>query len=229
MATPKTYFSELFYHKTSALRLELSSYKDQTRFRIEVIPAKEGQTRAFDYDNKIPMIFGYNEVLKIKKIFENLLTGVKQDTYALEHYFGDGDVKHKSVLTLKRVENRNATDVKSPFNFKYNVMLSIYNSQKNKSYSFGLGEEEAYFIVNMAPLIAWQFVQENSRIVSENYAAKRAGNAADAGPGPAQGGNSTYAKKAPPIDESVDFGDSTPSTPAGSKPSVDADFENIEL
>jgi hypothetical protein len=226
MATPKTYFSELFYHKTSALRLELSSYNNQTRFRIEVIPAKEGQTRAFDYDNKIPMIFGYNEVLKIKKIFENLLTGVKQDTYALEHYFGEGEVKHKSVLTLKRVENRNAADVKSPFNFKYNVMLSIYNSQKNKSYSFGLGEEESYFIVNMAPLIAWQFVQENSRIVTENYADKRAGKETTGTP-PSPSGNSSYAKKAPPVDESVDFGDTTGTQT--SKPTVDADFENIEL
>lgn len=212
MATPKTIVSEILYHKTSAMRFELSSYRDVAKFKVEIVPQlqENGQPvpKRFDYDKKLTMVFGYTEVLRIKRFVENALNPQKQipqEGYVIEHFFDAGTppVKQKSALIVKRAENKSKGDPKSPYNFNYTVFFTLYSSMKKSSISFGLTEEEAYWIIHTMPYFTWAFMKENARIVAENRAAKAAGNyqAAD------QSGRSNYRTPAAGSEEGLDQGD----------------------
>lgn len=185
MATPKTIASEIFYHKTSAMRFELGSYRDTAKFKIEIVPQLKDQSgnpveKRFDYEKKLSMVFGYTEALRIKRFVENLLNPKKQvpsDGYVIEHFFdvGTPPEKKKSALTLRRADNKGKTDPKSPYNFYYTIIATLYSSLKGTSISFGLTEEESYWIINTMPFFAWAFIEENARIVSENRASRAIG------------------------------------------------------
>jgi len=208
MATPKTIVSETFYHKTACLRFELGSYKDVTKFKIEIAPQlqQNGQPveKRFDYDQKLSMVFGLGEILRIKRFVENVLNPQKQvpnDGYVIEHYFEVNGEKKKSCLFVKRVDNKSKTDPKSPYNFAHTAIVTLYSSLKNASVSFGLSEEESYWILTMMPYFNWAYMQENARIVEENRAIKQAGGApAD------QSGRSQYRAHAAGADNSGEPG-----------------------
>jgi hypothetical protein len=188
MATPRNIVSEQFYHKTSTMRFELGSYRDNTKFKIEIAPqlVQNGAPveKRFDYDKKISMVFGYAEILRLKRLIENVLNPQKQvpqEGYAIEHFFDVSGEKKKSVLYIKRAENKGAKNQASPYNFAYTAIVTLYSSMKNASVSFGLSEEESYWIINMMPFFAWAFMKENSRILEENRAIKQAGGDPNAG------------------------------------------------
>ncbi len=187
MATNKLTFSEIFYHKSSALRLELNTYKDRVRFKIEVIPAlKDAQGNiilspsgksTFDYNNSFSMFFSSSELLRIKKCVENIINPAKKtgelpgevpaNGYIIEHYFE----KKKSAFTLKRMENNYKPKFHSPFEYKYAVALSIYSSAKgDKGASSGivLAEDESYWIMNLMPLLALESIKETGRVGNES-------------------------------------------------------------
>lgn len=189
MATPKIIVSEIFYHKVSAIRFDLSSYRDQTRFKIEVIPQAKDEKgnpveKRFDYKNSISMIFGMGEILRFKRFVENVINPQKKtgeepgdvpaNGYTIEHYFEVKDAqqnteKKKSTLTVKRVENK-YKDPKhtSPYGFKYAAICTMYSSFKNTSLSIALTEEEAYWVINEMPFFAWAYMAETGRINNEN-------------------------------------------------------------
>ncbi len=185
MATPKTIISETFYHKTSCLRFELGSYKDVTKFKIECAPQLKGPDgnpveKRFDYDQKLSMVFGLGEILRLKRFAENVLNPAKNipaEGYAIDHYFEVNGEKKKSSLFLKRVENKSKDDQKSPYNFAFTIIVTLYSSLKSSSVSFALSEEEAYWIINEMPFFAFAYMQENARIYEENRALKAAGKA----------------------------------------------------
>lgn len=191
MATPKTIVSETFYHKTSCLRFELGSYKDVTKFKIECAPQLKGPDgnpveKRFDYEQKLSMVFGLGEILRLKRFAENILNPQKTvppDGFVIDHYFEVNGEKKKSSLFLKRVENKVKDDVKSPYNFAHTIIVTLYSSLKQASVSFAMSEEEAYWIINMMPYFVWAYMQENSRIYEENRALKAAGKATGEDPG----------------------------------------------
>jgi hypothetical protein len=216
MATPKTIVSEIFYHKTSAMRFELGSYKDVTKFKIEIVPQLKDEAgnpveKRFDYDKKFSMVFGFNEILRIKRFVENALNPQKQiptDGYVIEHFFDAGTppVKQKSMFIIKRAENKPREDAKgpvSPYGFKYTIFATLYSSMKKASISFGLTEEESYWIINMAPKFVWAFMEENARINNENRAAKTSGSPSPSDP-PTR---SQYRAPAGGTDEGIDQGE----------------------
>lgn len=187
MATNKLVFSELFYHKSSALRVELNTYKDVTRFKFEIIPAlKDDKGNAilspsgkpkFNYKESFSMLFSHVELIRIKKIVEDILnpakTNVPAEGYVLEHYFqvaNAAGVKEgkKSVATFVRKENGYKPKFPSPFEYKYVVGLSLYSSAKGGQASIVLTEDEAYWFMNMLPLLILETIKENGRVANEN-------------------------------------------------------------
>lgn len=181
MATPKTLISEQFYHKTATARFELGSYKDNTKFKIEIAPQLQRDgvpvEKRFDYDKKLSMVFGLGEILRIKRFVEGIMKpqAIPENGYAIEHFFEVDGEKKKSVLSFKRVENKTKGNPASPYNFPYTVIMSLYSSLKGSSVSFGLTEEESYWIVQMMPHFAWAYMAENARIMEENRAIKQSG------------------------------------------------------
>jgi len=187
MSTNKLVFSELFYHKSSALRVELNTYKDVTRFKFEVIPALKDDKGVpilspsgkpkFNYKESFSMLFSHVELIRIKKIIEDILnpakTNVPAEGYTLEHYFqvaNASGVKEgkKSVATFKRMENNYKPKFPSPFEYKYVVGLSLYSSAKGGQGSIVLTEDEAYWLMNMLPLLVLENLKENGRVANEN-------------------------------------------------------------
>jgi hypothetical protein len=178
------------------MRFDLQSYKDQVRFKIEIIPqAKDAQGNAiekrFDYKNSLSMIFGLGEILRLRKFAENILNPAKVNGddipelksnqenqpkrygYKIDHYFdvpgqGGATEKKKSTITLTRAENRVVPE--SPYRFKYNIMCSIYSSFKNSFLNIAFTEEEAYWFLTETPYICWAFMAEKGRIDDENRA-----------------------------------------------------------
>ena len=214
MATPKTLISEQFYHKTSMVRFELGSYNDNTKFKIEIAPQlqRDGQPveKRFDYDKKLSMVFGVGEILRIKRFIENIMNPQKQvpaDGYVVEHFFEVNGEKKKSALTLKRVDNKSKGDPKSPYNFPHTVIMTLYSSLKQASVSFGLSEEESYWIAQMMPFFAWAYMGENARIMEENRAIKAAGGDPKAGQ---RAAGSQYRTPAPGADVSGEEGTKEP-------------------
>lgn len=186
MATPKTIVSEQFYHKTSSIRFELGSYKDSTKFKIEIAPQlnENGQPveKRFDYDKKISMVFGLGEILRLKRMVENVLNAQRQtpkDGYAIEHFFEVNGEKKKSCLYVRRVENLLKNDAAKwaldPYQFPYTAVIVLYSSVTNTSNTFLLSSEEAYWVMNEMPFFAWAFKEENARINAENRAIKASG------------------------------------------------------
>jgi hypothetical protein len=186
MATPKTIVSEQFYHKTSVIRFELGSFKDVAKFKIEIAPQlhENGQPveKRFDYDKKITMVFGFTELLRVKRMVENVLNPQRQvpkDGYAIEHFFEVSGEKKKSCLFVKRTENLGKNDAakweKDPYQFPFSAVLTLYSSVSNTSNSFVLSAEEAYWVMNEMPFFAWSFMEENARIIAENRAIKASG------------------------------------------------------
>jgi len=220
MATPKTLISEIFYHRTSAMRFELGSYRDTTKFKIEIVPQLKDQAgnpveKRFDYDKKLSMVFGFGEILKIKRFVENTLNPKKQvpqEGYVIEHFFeaGTPPEKKKSALIIKRAENKFKADPKSPYNFQFTVFATLYSSMKATSISFGLTEEESYWIINMMPKFAWAFMEENARIVAENREIKAAGG----NPKQDQTGRSPYRTSSPGAEAAVDQGEVVSKSPS---------------
>lgn len=227
MATPKTLISETFYHKTSCLRFELGSYKDVTKFKVEIAPQlqENGQPveKRFDYQKKISMVFGLGEILRIKRFVENILNPQKQvpqDGYVIEHFFEVSGEKKKSCLFAKRVDNLLKKNEKlwaqCPYQFAFSVAMTLYSSVTNQSTSFILSSEEAYWIMNEMPFFAWAYKQENARINEENRASRTSG--AD------PGSRSQYRAPAAGADNSGEPGTS-PASPAGGDPAfVDIDI-----
>lgn len=214
MATPKTVISETFYHKTSCLRFELGSYKDATKFKVEIAPQLQQNgvpvEKRFDYDKKLSMVFGLGEILRIKRFAENILNPQKQvaaEGYAIEHFFEVNGEKKKSCLFMKRIENKAKGDVKSPYGWGHTAIVTLYSSLKSASVSFAMSEEEAYWVITMMPYFAWAYMQEDARIMEENRAIKAAG-----GPAPDTSGRSPY--RAPAA--GADFAGEAP--PAGAAP-----------
>jgi len=230
MATPKTIVSEQFFHKTSTMRFELGSYKDSTKFKIEIAPQlqQNGQPveKRFDYEQKLSMVFGLGEILRLKRFVENILnpakTNIPKDGYVIEHFFEVDGQKKKSCLFMKRVDNLLKNNEKfwaqDPYQFAFSIAVTLYSSMKEKSTSFILSSEEAYWIINEMPFFAWAFKQENARIQEENRAIKQAG-----GPSPDTSGRSPYRSPAAGADNSGEPG-TTLSTPAFSN---DAAFDDI--
>lgn len=187
MATPKTLVSETFYHKTACLRFELGSYKDSTKFKIEIAPQlqQNGQPveKRFDYDQKLSMVFGLGEILRVKRFAENILNPAKanvpKDGYVIEHFFEVNGEKKKSCLYMKRVDNLLKNNEKmwanDPYQFAYSIAVTLYSSVKNTSTSFILSSEEAYWVMNEMPFFAFAFMGENARINEENRAIKQQG------------------------------------------------------
>lgn len=187
MATPRTIVSEQFFHKTSTIRFELGSYKDSTKFKIEIAPQlqQNGQPveKRFDYEQKLSMVFGLGEILRLKRIVENILnpakTNIPKDGYTIEHFFEVNGEKKKSCLFIKRLDNLLKNNEKfwsqDPYQFSFSVSMTLYSSMKEKSTSFILSSEEAYWIINEMPHFAWAFKQENARIIEENRAIKASG------------------------------------------------------
>lgn len=221
MATPKTLISETFYHKTACLRFELGSYKDSTKFKIEIAPQlqKDGQPveKRFDYDKKLSMVFGLGEILRVKRFVENILnpqkTNVPKDGYVIEHFFEVDGEKKKSCLFMKRVDNLLKNNEKywpqCPYQFAYSVAVTLYSSVKNTSTSFILSSEEAYWVMNEMPLFAWAYMGENARINEENRVIKAAGGA------PADtSGRSPYRAPAAGADNSGEPETQNPGTPS---------------
>jgi hypothetical protein len=208
MATNKTIVSEIFYHKTSAMRFELGTFRDATKFKIEIVPQAKDPAgnpieKKFDYEKKLTMVFGLGEILRIKRFVEQLLNPQKQtpqEGYSIEHFFevGDPPEKKKSVFTLKRVENKNK-DAKSPYGFSFTIIASLYSSLKNSSVSFGLTEEEAYWIINTMPHFSWAYMIENARVQEENRAMKVAGGST------VDANKNTYKTPAPGAEELEEF------------------------
>lgn len=234
MATPKTIVSETFYHKTSCLRFELGSYKDVTKFKVEIAPQlqQNGQPveKRFDYDQKLSMVFGLGEILRLKRFVENILnpskTNVPKDGYAIEHFFEVDGAKKKSCLYMKRVDNllKTKEDLwsKDPYQFAYSVAVTLYSSMKEKSTSFILSSEEAYWIINEMPYFAWAYQQENARIIDENRAIKQAGGSVP----DSSSSRSPYRAPAPGADNSGEPGTSGPQGAAPAFPS-DSAFDDI--
>lgn len=231
MATPKTLISETFYHKTSCLRFELGSYKDSTKFKIEIAPQlqKDGVPveKRFDYDQKLSMVFGLGEILRIKRFTENILNPQKQvptDGYVIEHFFEVNGEKKKSALYMKRVENllkKNDTAwAKDPYQFSFSVAMTLYSSMKNASTTFILSSEEAYWIINEMPFFAWAFKGENARIVEENRAIKASGGTVQDN----SGSRSPYRAPAPGADFA---GESTNDTSSSAAFPSDSAFDDI--
>ena len=230
MATPKTLISETFYHKTSCLRFELGSYKDSTKFKIEIAPQLQQNgvpvEKRFDYDQKLSMVFGLGEILRIKRFTENILNPQKQvpnEGYVVEHFFEVNGEKKKSCLFMKRVENLLKKNEKmwanDPYQFAHSVAVTLYSSMKNQSTTFILSSEEAYWVINEMPFFAWAYKQEDARIVEENRAIKAAGGAA-----PDTSGRSPY--RAPAA--GADFaGESTPPPGAPAAFPSDSAFDDI--
>jgi hypothetical protein len=229
MATPKTLISETFYHKTACLRFELGSYKDATKFKIEIAPQlqQNGQPveKRFDYEQKLSMVFGLGEILRIKRFTENLLNPQKQvpaDGYVIEHFFEVDGQKKKSCLFMKRVENLLKSKpelwAKDPYQFAHSITVTLYSSMKEKSTSFVLSSEEAYWIINEMPFFAWAFQQESARIVEENRTIKASG-----GTTGDTSGRSPYRAPAP----GADFAGEAP--PAGTPAAFPSDsaFDDI--
>jgi len=220
MATPKTLISETFYHKTSCLRFELGSYKDSTKFKIEIAPQLQQNgvpvEKRFDYEQKLSMVFGLGEILRLKRFAENILNPQKQvpaEGYAIEHFFEVDGAKKKSCLFMKRVDNLLKSKpefwAKDPYQFAFSIAVTLYSSMKEKSTTFILSSEEAYWVINEMPFFAWAYKQENARIIEENRAIKAQGgnvpdNTGSRSPyrAPAAGadfaGESTPAPSAPP-------------------------------
>jgi len=227
MATPKNVISEQFYHKTATMRFELGSYKDSTKFKLEIAPQlqKDGAPveKRFDYEKKISMVFGLGEILRIKRFVENILTPQKQvpaDGYVIEHFFEVNGEKKKSALFLKRADNKSKGDAKSPYQFGHTVIVTLYSSMKQGSVSFGLSEEESYWIVNMMPYFAWAYMKENARIAEENRAIKLSGG----DPKADQVAGSPYRAPAPGADVSGEEGTKAPDEPAFTS---DSAFDDI--
>jgi hypothetical protein len=230
MATPKTVISEQFYHKTSTARFELSSYKDVTKFKIEIAPQLQRDgvpvEKRFDYEKKISMVFGLGEILRIKRFFEQILNpakGVPQDGYTIEHFFEVNGEKKKSALILKRAENKGKNDPKSPYNFAHTVIMTLYSSMKGASVSFGLSEEESYWVINMMPYFAWGFMKENARIVEENRLTKTQFGSLQASDPSAR---SPYRAPAAGADVSGEEGTSDPTSSSEAFP-TDSAFDDI--
>jgi hypothetical protein len=80
---------------------------------------------------------------------------------------------------------------------------------KEKSTSFIMSSEEAYWVMNEMPFFAWAFKQENARINEENRAIKQVG-----GPAPDTSGRSPYRAPAAGADNSGEPETKTPPTPA---------------
>ena len=229
MATPRTLVSETFYHKTACLRFELGSYKDSTKFKIEIAPQlqQNGQPveKRFDYDQKLSMVFGLGEILRIKRFVENILnpakTNVPKDGYVIEHFFEVDGVKKKSCLFMKRVDNLLKNNEKywpqCPYQFAFSVAVTLYSSMKEKSTSFIMSSEEAYWVMNEMPFFAWAFQQENARINEENRAIKQIG-----GPAPDTSGRSPYRAPAAGADNSGE-----PETKAPPAFNNDSAFDDI--
>jgi len=230
MATPKTIVSEQFFHKTSTMRFELGSYKDATKFKIEIAPQLQQNgapvEKRFDYDQKLSMVFGLGEILRLKRFVENILnpakTNIPKDGYVIEHFFEVDGQKKKSCLFMKRVDNLLKNNEKlwpqDPYQFAFSVAVTLYSSMKEKSTSFIMSSEEAYWVINEMPFFAWAYQQENARIQEENRAIKQAG-----GPAPDTTGRSPYRAPAPGADNS---GEPTPS-PAPSAFPQDSAFDDI--
>jgi len=236
MSTNKLTFSELFYHKSSALRVELNTFKDQARFKIEVIPALKDTAGVpvlsasgkpkFDYKASLSMLFSTVELLRIKKIIENILNPAKTvpaDGYNLEHYFEVASTttpgtkeKKKSVATFKRLENNYKPKSPSPFEYKFVVGLSLYSSAKGTSAAIVLTEDESYWFMNMLPLLVLEFVRENGRIGND---AKPAA----AGASPAAGSAVSGGTAGPSPQASTPTPVATPATNEPSEP----DFKDI--
>jgi len=233
MATPKTLISETFYHKTACLRFELGSYKDATKFKIEIAPQlqKDGQPveKRFDYEQKLSMVFGLGEILRLKRFVENILNPAKanipKDGYVVEHFFEVDGEKKKSCLFVKRVDNLLKNNEKywpqCPYQFAYSVAITLYSSMKNKSTSFIMSSEEAYWVINEMPFFAWAFQQENARIQEENRAIKASG-----GPSPDTSGRSPYRAPAAGADNSGE--PETQAPPVSAFPS-DSAFDDIDI
>jgi hypothetical protein len=223
MATPKTIVSEQFFHKTSTMRFELGSYKDATKFKIEIAPQlqQNGQPveKRFDYDQKLSMVFGLGEILRIKRFVENILNpqkaNVPKDGYVIEHFFEVDGQKKKSALFMKRVDNLLKNNEKMwaqcPYQFAYSVAVTLYSSMKEKSTSFIMSSEEAYWVMNEMPFFAWAFQAENARIQDENRVLKASG-----APPPDTSGRSPYRAPAPGADVSGEPGTATPAFPSDS-------------
>jgi len=229
MATPKTLISETFYHKTSCLRFELGSYKDVAKFKIEIAPQLKGPDgtpveKRFDYEQKLSMVFGLGEILRVKRFVENVLNPQKTvpaDGYAVEHFFEVNAEKKKSCLYIKRIENKAKGDAKSPYNFAHTAIVTLYSSLKNASVSFALSEEEAYWVMTMMPYFNWAYMQENARINEENRAIKASG-----GQPADQAGRSQYRAPAPGADVSGEPGTAGTGAPPAFQTSND-DFNDI--
>lgn len=210
------------------MRFELGSYKDVTKFKIEIAPQlqQNGQPveKRFDYEKKLSMVFGLGEILRLKRFIENILNpqkAVPQDGYVVEHYFEVNGEKKKSCLFIKRADNKSKTDPKSPYNFAHTAIVTLYSSLKEASVSFGLSEEEAYWIITMMPYFSWAYMQENARIQEENRAIKQQG-----GTVPDQSaGRSPYRAPAAGADTSGEAPPAQPSTPAF--PQGDSAFDDI--
>lgn len=232
MATPKTIVSEQFFHKTSTLRFELASYKDLTKFKIEIAPQlqQNGQPveKRFDYEQKLSMVFGLGEILRIKRFVENILNPQKQvptDGYVIEHFFEVNGEKKKSCLYMKRVDNLLKKNDKlwaqCPYQFAFSAAVTLYSSVKNQSTSFILSSEEAYWVMNEMPLFAWAYMGENARILEENRAIKQSGgNVQDH-----SASRSPYRAPAAGADTSGEAPPAQPSTPAF--PQGDSAFDDI--
>lgn len=230
MSTNKLVFSELFYHKSSALRVELNTYKDVTRFKFEIIPALKDEKGApvlsasgkpkFNYKESFSMLFSHVELIRIKKVIEDILnpakTNVPAEGYTLEHYFQVSNAQgvkegKKSVATFKRMENNYKPKFPSPFEYKYVVGLSLYSSAKGGQGSIVLTEDEAYWLMNMLPLLILENLKENGRVANENK--------------PAAGSTTTASAPAPQASVSVQAS-ATPAA-AQEQPEIPENWDDI--
>lgn len=164
-STNSIIFQETVYHKTSVLKFQLGTFLDKTKFKIEVAPCKDpnAQTRNYDYDNSVSMVFEMFELFRIKKIFENLLSG-KGTQFVIEHFFDKGGSKQKSSTFFKRLEKSKQPTLGDKDPFAYPAIITMSVSTDNKSHSFGFTDEEAYSFVQLIPIWAQEMILEKARV-----------------------------------------------------------------
>lgn len=224
-------FTEIFYHKNSALRVELATLNFGPRFKIEIIPALAGNessdTKKFDYKNSSAMYFSSVEILKIKKALENLVSG-KTKKHTIDHYFQPKDSQNKTRTTLnmqgtERIKKQQNKDSEEIFDHKNIVMLSIYNSSKTgKPPAFGLSEDEVYWFINMANHISWAFSVETRKYADQKWAQQGQGQPQ----GKSYGNSGSYQKKSNDDPSEFNFGNTGKSSDSRMDTS---DFEDVDI
>lgn len=220
-------FTEIFYHKNSALRVELATLNFGPRFKIEIIPALQGNegpdsTKKFDYKNSSAMYFSPLEILKIKKALENLVSG-KTKKHTIDHYFQPKDSQTKTRTTLnlqgtERIKKPQNKDIEEIFDHKNIVMITIYNSskQQGKPPAFGLSEDEVYWFINMASHISWAFSVENRKYADQKWQNSGSMQAPKASQQPSRGN-----------DDEFDYGFSNKSS--NNSKNDASDFEDVDI